>query len=203
MLNGYDVSSYQTGIKNLSGDFVVVKATEGTNYVNPDFKRQANQALKGGKKLALYHFGRNGNLSNEVKFFCKTVKPYIGKAILVLDYEPSNIYVHWAKCFLDETFKRTGVRPMIYLGLAVENAYNWSPVVKGNYGLWVAQYNNYKTVHGYKPRKMFGSVRHWKYVAMFQYTSVGRLSGWKGPLDLDVFYGNKKTWDAYAKKLKK
>ena len=37
-MNGVDVSSWQTGIEvdEMSMDFVITKATEGTNYVNPD-----------------------------------------------------------------------------------------------------------------------------------------------------------------------
>lgn len=45
-MNGIDIASYQTGI-NLSVvpcDFVIVKATEGTGYVNPDYTRAYTQA---------------------------------------------------------------------------------------------------------------------------------------------------------------
>ena len=40
-LNGIDISNWQSGI-NLAVvpcDFVVIKATEGTGYVNPDYER--------------------------------------------------------------------------------------------------------------------------------------------------------------------
>ena len=37
---------------------------------------------------------------------------------------------------------------------------------------------------------------------MFQYTSTGRLPGWNGNLDFDVFYGDKSAWDKYAKATK-
>ncbi|MEQ7019580.1 hypothetical protein ABQE38_23200, partial [Enterococcus avium] len=39
---------------------------------------------------------------------------------------------------------------------------------------------------------------YWKSTAMYQYTSNGRLNGWSGRLDLNVFYGDKEVWDAYA-----
>ena len=51
-MNGIDIASFQTGI-NLSVvpcDFVIVKATEGTGYVNPDFTRAYAQAKNAGKK---------------------------------------------------------------------------------------------------------------------------------------------------------
>jgi hypothetical protein len=41
MLNGIDVASYQTGLDPavVPCDFVIVKATQGTTYKNPDFQR--------------------------------------------------------------------------------------------------------------------------------------------------------------------
>ena len=44
-LNGIDISNWQSGI-NLAVvpcDFVVIKATEGTGYVNPDYERAYRQ----------------------------------------------------------------------------------------------------------------------------------------------------------------
>ena len=52
-MNGIDISSYQSGI-NLSvvpADFVIVKLTQGTGYVNPDCARAVNQALAAGRRI--------------------------------------------------------------------------------------------------------------------------------------------------------
>ena len=52
-LNGIDISNWQSGI-NLAVvpcDFVVIKATEGTGYVNPDYERAYRQAKIAGKCL--------------------------------------------------------------------------------------------------------------------------------------------------------
>ena len=35
---------------------------------------------------------------------------------------------------------------------------------------------------------------------MWQWTSSGRLNGYNGNLDCDVFYGDQSTWDAYVGK---
>lgn len=195
-LNGIDVANYQAGIGKVAGDFRIIKATEGTEYTNPALNAQAKTAPS---LLGFYHFASNGDYKKEADFFLSKVKAYIGKAVLVLDYEPKSPSVSWVKNWLDYVYSKTGVRPLIYMGLAVENAYNWSSVAK-NYGLWVAQYNNYNTVSGFKPRSIYGTVKHWKATAIFQYSSAGRLSGYSGNLDFDVFYGTKATWNAYAKK---
>ncbi|GAB7171348.1 hypothetical protein TUA1478L_33420 [Lactiplantibacillus plantarum] len=74
--------------------------------------------------------------------------------------------------------------------------------MNANYGLWIAQYNNYDAVIGYQPRDLYGSLKHWKTAVMFQYTSNGYLDGWSNGIDFDVFYGDKAAWDKYAKATK-
>ena len=62
-LNGIDISNWQSGI-NLAVvpcDFVVIKATEGTGYVNPDYERAYRQAKTAGKCLGIYHYASGGN----------------------------------------------------------------------------------------------------------------------------------------------
>ena len=207
-LNGFDVASYQAGMNvgKVAGDFVLVKATEGIDYTNPEFNGHAKQTLSAGKKLGVYHFIRNdSDIKQQADYFLTVVKPYIGKAMLVLDFEnttgstiQNQAGVGLAKQWLDYVYQKTGVRAVLYTGLSCENALDWSSVVKANYGLWIAQYNNYNVVNGYQPRDLYGSLKHWKTAVMFQYTSTGQLPGWNGALDFDVFYGDKSAWDKYA-----
>ena len=151
----------------------------------------------------MYHFARPEKYSaiDEAKFFYEKTKNYYGKAIPILDWESSGkSNVKWAKEWLDAIYNITGVKPMIYMSESVVNAYNWSEVANADYGLWVAKYGDKKidknydmTNAGKKP-----SVKWWKVIAMWQWTSVGRLDGYSNNLDCDVFYGNKSTWNAYA-----
>lgn len=205
-LNGIDLSSYQAGlyVAAVPSDFVIVKATEGTTYVNPAFSGHVKQTLAAGKKLGIYHFASVGDATKQADYFLSKAGNYVGKAMLVLDFEGPAVGqgVGWAKTWLDYVYAMTGVRPVIYMGLADENRLDWKSVVKANYGLWVAQYNNYNAVNGYKPRNLYGSLKHWKTAAIFQYTSSGRLGGWSGNLDFDVFYGSKADWDKYVKSTK-
>lgn len=211
-LNGFDVASYQAGMNvgEVVGDFVLVKATEGVDYTNPELSGHVKQTLSAGKKLGVYHFIRNdSDIKQQADYFLTVVKPYIGKAMLVLDFEnttgstiQNQAGVGLAKQWLDYVYQKTGVRAVLYTGLSCENALDWSSVVKANYGLWIAQYNNYDVVIGYQPRDLYGSLKNWKTAVMFQYTSTGRLPGWSGDLDFDVFYGDKSAWDKYAKATK-
>ena len=70
-LNGIDISNWQSGI-NLAVvpcDFVVIKATEGTGYVNPDYERAYRQAKTAGKCLGIYHYASGGNIQAEAEYF--------------------------------------------------------------------------------------------------------------------------------------
>lgn len=200
MLNGYDISDYQRAlnVNNVSGDFAIIKATEGTSYINPSLHKHVEQAFHSGKLVGLYHFAAAGNPINEAAFFLRVDKPYLSRVVLILDIEGAAATAggaSWAKQFLDYVSKHTKIRPLIYTGLSDENRINWHSVSK-DYKLWVAQYNNMLPHYGYKPRGLYGHLTDWsmKNLAMFQYSATGRLPGYGGDLDLNVYYGTKSNW---------
>ena len=206
-MNGIDISSWQKGI-NLNVvpcDFVIVKATGGTGYVNPDYARAMNQAMSAGKKVGVYHYAREkgckGSAVAEADFFVKTVQNYIGKAILVLDWEEElTLGVSWAKEFLDRVYQKTGVKAFLYTSASVTRQYNWASVAQAGYPLWMAQYPNNKPQNGYRDKpwtdgKGYGAF---KTLAIHQYSSSGRLPGYNGNLDVNKAYMDAAAWDKYA-----
>ena len=202
-MNGIDISNWQSDI-NVSAmnvDFVVVKATEGSGYTSPSFTRQANDTLNSGKKLGLYHYMTYMTpAKQQAEHFVRKVEPYINKAVLVLDFESTavNKGVSFALEFLQTVENLTGVKPMIYMSQSVAASLNWSTVINNNYALWVARYPLGNTITGFRNDLSYGNLGYWDSAAMFQYTSHGRLSGYSGYLDLDIFYGDESQWDAYA-----
>lgn len=202
-MNGIDVSSWQTGIDtyNIDADFVICKATEGTSYVNPDCDRAYQNAKASGKKVGVYHYASGEDAVLEARFFVSQVKGYVGEAILVLDWEGSAVYkgVSYAKMFLDTVQRLTGVKPLLYTSASIVQSYNWQSVRDANYGLWIAGYPYNTVFYGYQIYDFPYNADEWSdCVAMWQYTSTGRLAGWNGNLDLNVFYGDEAAWDAYA-----
>lgn len=195
-LYGTDQSQWQTNTVT-EGDFIIVKATEGAAFVDPtcDAKYQMNK--KAGKLLGFYHFARPdlGNSAEaEARFFYNNTKNYFKEAIPVLDWEKSVSNVAWAKKFLDEVYRLSGVRPWIYMSASVVNGYNWSTVAP-YYGLWIAGYpNKYNIKNPPKPaaNELPYKIGAWKFAAAWQYTSSA------GTLDRNIFYGDKKAWKAYA-----
>lgn len=207
MLKGIDISKWQSNI-NLDSvsnqiDFVIVKATEGVGYTDNTCDRFYQKARSLGKKLGVYHFARpdlGNNAIAEADYFLKETKGYWKESLLILDWEPNGQSignVAWAKAWLDRVYSVTGVKPLIYMSASVMCSYDWSSVANADYGLWVA---NYYTNDGQQHPECFNRypVKYWKFYALWQYTSVGRLSGYNGSLDMNVFSGDKNAWDKYA-----
>lgn len=205
-MNGIDISMWQNGIdlSAVKADFVIVKATEGIGYVDKTCDKFFQKALSLGKKIGFYHFARPRNDAvREAQYFYNNTKNYFGEAIPILDWEAENKSdVAWAKRWLDEVYRLSGVNPVIYMSESVANAYNWSSVANADYGLWVAKYRDNNPDYNYNMANA-GSrpkVKWWKFYCMWQWTSTGRLSGYNGNLDCNVFYGDQSTWDAYVGK---
>lgn len=201
-----DAASHQGDMKQSAMDFdaLIVKATEGTTYVNPFCDGEFQEAFKLGKKLGVYHFARNANGNTpeaEARFFIENTRGYIGKAIPVLDWEDKDTSnVAWAQKWLQEVEKAYGCKPMLYTSESVVNAYDWSAVAAGDYGLWCAKYRDDIPDYNWD---MAGagpapSVKYWKTMALWQWTSVGRLNGHDGNLDCSIFYGDAAAWDKYV-----
>lgn len=88
---------------------------------------------------------------------------------------------------------------MIYMSKSVCRQYDWSQVANGNYGLWVAQYaNNVRTGYQETPWTDNKGYSAFKRMAIFQYSSTGKLEGYLGKLDLNVAYMGENTWKKYA-----
>lgn len=199
-----DVSSWQTGINvTTSGaQIVVAKATEGVSYINPDCDRVVQDALSAGQGVGVYHFAHTENdARREAQHFIDNTRGYIGKEIVpILDWEPSAPWnTSWALTWLQTVKAAWGTKPIIYMNQSTENAYDWSTVVAGDYGLWIAAYTlGYTPIYGFNPPSTQPTLHNWPFAVAWQYTSTGYVGDWNGALDLSVIYGDLNTWNAYA-----
>ena len=197
-LNGIDISNHQHGLdlNKVPCDFVILKATQGTTFVDKYCDGFYQTAKNAGKCLGVYHYASGKDPKVEADFFLKNVANYVGEAILVLDWEAGSNASwgkndkEWIKTWCDHVHEKTGVKPMVYIQ---QSAMSKAQGI-GDYGLWIAQYASNKTT-GYQATPW----NEGKYAcAIRQYSSAGRLSGWNGNLDLDKFYGDRDAWKAYA-----
>lgn len=201
-LNGTDVSSHQTLASSncaaIPGDFIIIKATQGTGYTFPSFDRCVRQSLASGKRVMAYDFAEPSSTGPiaEANHFLDHVKKFKGTISVALDYE-TNTDVAWAKAWLDYVSANMSTSPYMYLSASTVNSVDWS-AVSGTYPLWIAgyRYGNAR-FSDFAPYPLPYGIGSWGNVSMFQYTSSGYLHG-IGPYDFNVFYGDVATWDRIA-----
>ena len=208
-LNGVDVASYQSKLKPsamTTTQFVIVKFTQGAHYLNPYADRQYGGAKSAGKLLGSYHYAEGGNAKTEAQYFVKALGNRVGECILALDWEGmqnptfgSGKDVTWCLTWLNEVYRLTGSRPLIYMSKSVCRKYDWSAVAQ-NYGLWCAQYgSNNRTDYQNSPWTDSNGFGAWKSDTIRQYSSKGRITGYGANIDINKAYLTADQWRAMAK----
>ncbi|HMG72817.1 MAG TPA: glycoside hydrolase family 25 protein [Pyrinomonadaceae bacterium] len=126
---------------------IIHKATQGTNFVDPNYDERRPQALSVGLFWGAYHFGIGGDVEGQVNHFLDTVNPD-PKTLLVLDFEPNTqgptMTLAEAESFVQEVNERTGRFPGLYSGQAFINEQlgNNSNTVLKNCFLWIARFSS-------------------------------------------------------------
>lgn len=197
-MNGIDISAWQSGmdVTKVSADFTIIKATQGTWYVNPCCSTHYSQAKHSGKKLGLYHYAEGGDATKEADYFIGQISNYIGEAVLCLDWEKEDNAAYgvndkaWIKAFCDRVAQRIGVNPLVYLSASVRGYADGI----GNYGRWIAQYANNNPT-GYQANPWNEGAYD---CAIRQYSSCGAIAGYSGNVDLNKAYMDGSTWLKYA-----
>ena len=215
MLDGIDISNWQEDInlEEVEFGFCIVKATDGTRFVDKTLHDFANRIFAMGKPFGFYHFANNpergGSAIEQARYFVDACKDYFGKGIPVLDWEDSDwkyggpvleLGPDFALEWLREVYRLTGVKPWIYTSKSVCNSWDWSEVANEGYALWGAQYATDDTLPGYQeePWQDSDPWGAWGYnIPMFQYGS-GWATNSNCPVDLDKFYGDTGAWQMYV-----
>lgn len=198
-LNGIDIASYQSGIdlSVVPCDFVIIKATQGTGYVNPDCDRAYQQAKRAGKLRGTYHYVGGGNAVAEADYYVNNIKGYLKDGLLAIDWEAEQNSAWGNEAYLEQlvrrVIERTGIKPLIY-SMASRYAQVAAVAKKLDCGLWIAEYADMNPT-GYQAHPW----REGAYAcAIRQYASTGRLNGWGGDLDLNIAYMTREQWAKYV-----
>ena len=208
-MNLIDISSWQAGL-DLAGlfganpglDGVMVKLTQGKDYVNPEAAAWLRWLIDNGKPFGTYHYLDGSGAEAEARHYADELKKRPG-GVPALDYEDTVLVkgVGYLKTCLDEVARLTGVKPLVYCSLSVIRRQDFADIAAAGYRLWLAQYADMAVVSGFleKPWQQ-GSVTPFPGYVMQQYTSRGRLKGWDKNLDFDKFGGGPADWAALADK---
>jgi GH25 family lysozyme M1 (1,4-beta-N-acetylmuramidase) len=199
-LEGIDVSHWQSAIDwskvaAAGKKFVFMKATESTNFLDPNYASYRTGAKAAGLKVGAYHFAQPtttaGEAVAEADWFINQAGPQTGELRPVLDLERQNglstvAMQDWVKSFLGRVYQRTGVRGIIYVSPSFWKTYmgdtTWF-ALNGYDVLWIAHWTT--AAQPTLPASGWGS-RGWTF---WQYTSSGTVAGMSGSVDLDRYNG--------------
>ena len=177
-------------IRDSHAQGVIVKATQGTSYVNPRCNHQYELAGQLGKLRGLYHYAGGGNPEAEAQYFINNIKNYVGKAVLILDWESyqnaSWGNSNWSLRFANEVHRLTNVWPLIY----VQESALWQVAnCASKCGVWVAKYASMNWNSWTLPDMSVSSG------------AFACLTGWQftgGDMDRSIFYLDANAWNKIA-----
>jgi GH25 family lysozyme M1 (1,4-beta-N-acetylmuramidase) len=202
---GLDVSGYQPSINWSTvaadgGKFAYIKATEGTDYVNPYFSSQYNGSYGAGLIRGSYHFAHPDSSTGaaQADYFVAHGGGWSadGKTLpgaLDIEWNPGGADCYgltqssmaaWITSFVNEYHAKTSAWPVIYTATSW-----WSECVgsSGNYSgndpLWLANYNGSPGAMPYA----------WGYQTIWQSADSGTFPG-----DQDSFNGSQANLQTLA-----
>jgi GH25 family lysozyme M1 (1,4-beta-N-acetylmuramidase) len=196
---GVDISSWQhqngasidwNAVKAAGNQFVVIKATEGTTYTNPDYAADKAGAQAAGLVVGAYHYARPAlpisTAADQARYFLAAAgnTNTAGQLAPVLDLETTgglnpNDLTQWTQTFLRTVEAQTGRPPILYTyrSFWLNKIANTQAFAK--YPLWFAIYNDNPD-----PGALPGGWPSW---LIWQYSSGGAVNGINGRVDVNAF----------------
>lgn len=184
-LLGIDVSHYQGDVEwtVVAEDFhfAFIKATEGDEYVDPQFKDNLENVQSTNLNFGAYHFfSPEKDALEQARHFLKTTNSFNFSLPPVLDVEVApdgNVdeFQQAVKQWLVHVKQTTGCTPIIYSG-----KYFWEQYLKSefsDYPIWISDYTT-------ESRRVADIP--WEF---WQYTEKGQVDGVSGLVDQSRFQG--------------
>lgn len=195
-LFGLDISHHQGSnfpihlLKGAGVDFIILKATEGSGFVDSRFQRNLSEARKAGLIVAAYHYQRsNVSVASQVA----NIKRNVPKDVPVIpDVEANSGGIEMTRALVNELKKEGYHVPLLYLPRWYWNQIG-KPFMGGLPPLWSSRYpdnvqgsiwDEYADVPSYYWEGYGGLA-----VAVLQFTSSGRVPGYGDPVDVNAFRG--------------
>ncbi len=186
--DGIDVSKWQgeidfAQVRSSGIEVVYIRSSVGSDYIDPYFERNYENAKANGLKVGFYHYvtARNtAEAQQEARFFASVIGGKTAECKPVMDFEyfpglTSAETTNIGAQFLASLEEYSGKEPAIY-----SDAYNARNVFGsrlGSYPLWIAEYG--------VDRPSNSPI--WSNWSGWQYSDAGRIRGISGNVDLDYF----------------
>jgi lysozyme len=197
-IQGIDVARYQENVdfqkaRAAGIHFVFMKATEGKDYIDPNFRVNWERARNAGMPRGAYHFMTWCSLASEqANWFVQNVPADPSALPPVLDLEWNNHSsckvkpskadaMEKIRLMLEVMERHTGKLPIIYTDMNFHR-----DVLEGEYlpnTFWLRS-------TAAEPHERYRN-RGWTF---WQYTQTGVVPGVRGEVDRNVFYGSTNDW---------
>lgn len=188
-LQGIDVSHWAGKInfrrvKKSGIHIVYIKATQGTDYTDPDFERNYRDAHREELAIGFYHYVTARSVeeaSEEARFFASRIRDKVQHARAAMDFETFGDLTTAQIREISLRFLETLERELRYVPALYSDSSNASThfadrrLIK--YPLWIADY-------GVSHPVMENPWHRW---SGWQYTDRGRVRGIAGDVDRDHF----------------
>ncbi|MDR2832086.1 MAG: family 25 glycosyl hydrolase [Streptococcaceae bacterium] len=202
-----DIASYQSWmtladfqrVKQQGVKTVIIKLTDGLDYVNPSAKQQINFARQAGLNVAFYHYTRlvnattqahaNDQAKKEAQFFANTARSFgiDNRSAMINDAEDGRVgaNVNWTDAsiiFANELKNQGFGNVKHYTSLNWTSAHNkMNPARLGVKNMWIAQYLFGKPSATNLKNTQFGA---WQYTSQMYFRNMSRLA----PIDTSIEY---------------
>ena len=179
--------------------FAIIKATEGTTFVDNRFTTNWANTQANGIVHGAYHFFRpKSDPVAQADFFVRIAgSPKSGELPPVIDLEVTDgltaaQVAAGARTFLQRVQQKTGRVPMIYTSVRVFNSLLGGPSGFNPYPLWVANWNVRCPNIPNPP---------WTRWTFWQNSDSGTVAGFSDPVDVDRFNGTAASLRAFVTSL--
>jgi GH25 family lysozyme M1 (1,4-beta-N-acetylmuramidase) len=158
---------------------VILKATEGTGYVDPTYAPRRREAEAVGLPVVSYHFLKHGNVGLQMLHYLDTVAPKRGER-MIIDYEDQASTLADLELAVQTLLgSGLGLQVTVYGGGELKNDVRGHNDVLAKTSLWLAQY-------GPEPRWPKETWANW---TLWQTTDKAQVPGISAPVDGNVFNG--------------
>jgi lysozyme len=166
----------------------IIKASEGTSYVDPGYVNNAKGALAAGLFVATYHFLKKGNVTSQMGHYLSTVQPNPGER-LVIDYEDEKLSYGDLRDAVDYLKRAAPDCHISVYGSAklrddVRAAGSQAAIDLADTSLWAARYSSSQ------PEV---ATNAWPTWTGWQYSDRGSIPGIDGDVDLNSFNGSREN----------
>lgn len=201
-IKGVDVSHFDGTVNWAAArrdgvTFAIIKATEGTTFVDNHFATNWTNTRANGIVHGAYHFFRpKSDPVAQADFFVNVAgSPKSGDLPPVIDLEVTDgltaaQVAAGARTFLQRVQQKTGRVPMIYTSVRVFNSLLGGPPGFNPYPLWVANWNVRCPNIPNPP---------WTRWTFWQSSATGTVAGFGDPVDVDSFNGTFADLMAFVK----